>query len=178
MNVKDRAESVGTFRHVNVFLMETLAAWVPSTPEMEVKVLFGRHLWLAAQMADRLGRRARELRAPLNHDRAPAPGFAQALTALARLDATTARLQGLYGVALPAFAKAYSDYLATTAPVIDEPTVVILEDALRDIERMRKEHAALLEELAALKSPAAIDELKRLFASSGMVAPRLEEQPA
>jgi len=52
LNVKARAEAVGTFRHVNVFLMETLAAWVPSTPEMEVKVLFGRHLWLIAQLAD------------------------------------------------------------------------------------------------------------------------------
>ena len=55
MNVKARAEAVGTYRHVNVFVMETLASWVPTTPEMEVKTLCGRHLWLVAQTADRFG---------------------------------------------------------------------------------------------------------------------------
>ena len=65
LSVQDRAEYVATFRFIQVFLMETLARWVPQTPEMEVKVLFGRHIWDLAQQADGLGKRGYELRAPL-----------------------------------------------------------------------------------------------------------------
>lgn len=150
MNVKARAEAVGTFRHANVFLMETLAAWVPSTPELEVKVLFGRHLWLVAQQADKLGRRTRELRAPLHFSRLPAADYAKALDALAATRQTPARLDGFYQVALPSLGSEYARYLAQTDRLIDEPTVVILEEALRDIERMRSECAQLLDEFPAL----------------------------
>lgn len=181
MNVKARAEAVGTFRHVNVFLMETLAAWVPSTPEMEVKVLFGRHLWLIAQLADRLGRRTRELRAPLHFSRLPPAGYVKALDALAALKQTGARLLGLYEVALPSLESAYSDYLAQTDRVIDEPTVVIVEDAVREIGRMKRESAQLLEEFPALREGAsgAGGELRRTFAeATDMLDVRRESQSA
>ena len=46
--LREKAEYLATLRWLEVFLMETLARWVPTTPEMEVKVLFGRHLWDAA----------------------------------------------------------------------------------------------------------------------------------
>jgi hypothetical protein len=173
LNVKDRAEAVGTFRHVNVFLMETLAKWVPTTPEMEVKVLFGRHLWLAAQMADRLGRRARELRAPLHYSRPPEARFASALAALAQVPGTGERIHGLYAVALDAISGAYAEYLSRTDRVIDEPTVVILEDASRDLERMRADSARLLAEFPALREcdPGSGEEIGRLISTSaGMVA--------
>jgi hypothetical protein len=153
---------------VNVFLMEMLAAWVPSTPEMEVKVLFGRHLWLAAQLADRLGRRTRELRAPLHSSRAPAASYRKALDELAALKSTVARVEGLYQIALPSLGSAYTGYLAQTDRMIDEPTVVILEEALRDIDRMRSESAALLDEFPALREGAAnaTGELRRSFAAA------------
>ena len=60
LNVKQRANTVGTLRFVSVFLMETLARWIPTTPEMEVKMLLSRQVWRMAQQADRLGRRGRE----------------------------------------------------------------------------------------------------------------------
>jgi hypothetical protein len=151
LNVKNRAVAVATYRHVNVFLMETLAAWIPSAPEMELKILFGRHLWLVAQLADRLGKRTRELRAPLHHGRAPEAVFARALEALAAVRPSASRLEGLYTLALPAVAAEYRRYLSETDPVIDEPTVVILEDALRDIDRMRAEAARLLDQFPALR---------------------------
>ena len=34
--------AVATFRFVAVRLMETAAAWTPTTPEMEVKLLLGK----------------------------------------------------------------------------------------------------------------------------------------
>jgi hypothetical protein len=168
LNVRARAEAVATFRHVNVFLMETLAAWVPSTPAMEVKVLLGRHVWLVAQLADRLGRRTRELRAPLHFSRLPAAGYVRALNALAALERTGARLEGLYEVALPSLRSAYAGYLARTDRLIDEPTVVILEEALRDIDRMRSESVQLLDEFPALRdgSSGAASDLRRAFAET------------
>jgi hypothetical protein len=172
---------VGTFRHVNVFLMETLAAWVPSTPEMEVKVLFGRHLWLAAQLADRLGRRARELRAPLHFSRLPAAGYVKALEALAAVKQTAARIEGIYQIALPSLGSAYASYLAQTDRLIDEPTIVILEDALRDIDRMQSESTRLLDEFPALREGAsgATGELLRWFAeATDIIDVRRETQSA
>ena len=41
LTVKEKAEYLGVFRWMEVFLMETLASWVPTTPEMEIKVLSG-----------------------------------------------------------------------------------------------------------------------------------------
>jgi len=166
---------------MNIFLMETLAAWVPTTPEMEVKVLFGRHLWLVAQQADKLGRRARELRAPLNFARPPAEGFGKALAALAALQPTGGRLEGLYECALPSLARAYNDYLAQTEPLIDEPTVLMLEDAARDIDRMRRESAALLDAFPAVRAGAteAAAGVRRAFSEAGgAVQIAAQAQPA
>ena len=169
MNVRARAEAVGTIRHVYVFLMETLAAWVPSTPEMEVKVLFGRHLWLVAQLADRLGKRTRELRAPLHFSRLPRASYAKALGTLAALTPTGDRIAGLYQMALPSLGSECAEYLAQTDRLIDEPTVLILEDAIRGIEKMRSESAHLLEEFPALQEGAssALSELRRAYADAG-----------
>lgn len=161
--------------------METLAAWVPTTPEMEVKILFGRHLWLLAQQADKLGRRTRELRAPLHFSRPPAAGYAMALEALAATRQTVSRLEGLYAIALPSLGNEYGRYLAQTDRLIDEPTVVILEDALRDIERMRGESIHLLDEFPALREGAsdATVALRRSFAQAPeVIDARRESQSA
>ena len=71
LNVAQRGTHVATFRWIEVRLMETLAAWTPTTPEMEAKLLFGAHIWDAAQHADILGKRAHELRLPLQHSSRP-----------------------------------------------------------------------------------------------------------
>jgi len=147
LNVKSRAEAVGALRHVSVRMMEILAGWVPTTPEMEVKTLFGRHLWLCAQFADRLGHRARELRSPLHYTRPPSPAFAEGLEALGSIRATAARIHAFHGEALPALRRACADYLDRTDALVDEPTVVIIQGAVRDIERMRADGERLLEEL-------------------------------
>jgi hypothetical protein len=139
LNVKQRANVVGTLRFVSVFLMETLARWIPATPEMEVKMLFSRHVWRMAQQADRLGRRARELRAPLHYSRPPQQDFLTALKQLAAVSDTIDRIDAFHSVALPALVTAYKSYLAETDHVTDEPTVMICQQALGEIETMRRE---------------------------------------
>jgi hypothetical protein len=139
LNVKQRANTVGTLRFVSVFLMETLAHWIPTTPEMEVKMLFSRHVWRMAQQADRLGRRVRELRAPLHYSRPPQQDFLTALKQLAALSDTIDRIDAFHDVALPTLAAAYKSYLAETDHLTDEPTVMICNQAVDEIETMRRE---------------------------------------
>jgi hypothetical protein len=139
LNVKQRANLVGTLRFVSVFLMETLARWIPTTPEMEVKMLFSRHVWRMAQQADRLGRRARELRAPLHYSRPPQQDFLTALKQFAAVSDTIDRIDAFHDVVLPALAAAYESYLVDTDHLTDEPTVMICHQALDEIDTMRRE---------------------------------------
>jgi len=139
LTVKQRADTIGTLRFVSVFLMETLARWIPATPEMEVKMLLSRQVWRMAQQADRLGKRARELRAPLHYSRPPRPEFLAALKQLAAVSDTTDRIDAFHDVALSALAAAHERYLAETDRLTDEPTVMICEQALTEIEVMKRE---------------------------------------
>ena len=85
-DVRQKADIVGTHRFICVYLMETLARWVPTTPELEAKALFGRHLWDLAQHADQLGQRTAELRSGLHHNREPARSFRDVLESFAGTD--------------------------------------------------------------------------------------------
>ena len=150
LSVKERGEFAATMRYVHVWLMETLAGWVPTTPEMEVKLLFGEHLWDVAQHADALGKRTFELRMPLQHSRVPVDSYTALLAELAAAGPTPHRLAAVYDVMLPAVAARYRGYLAQTDSLLDAPTVRILERYLHDIDRMLDASRTLRRELPAL----------------------------
>src|SRR6266513_3169971 len=107
LTVKEKAECLGVFRWIEVFLMETLASWVPTTPEMEMKVLLARHVWEAAQNADALGKRTFELRAPLHYTVRPLTSMAVFLEGLRRLQNTGDRIYVFYDVVAPALMDQY-----------------------------------------------------------------------
>lgn len=151
LSVKERGQFVATMRFVQVWLMETLAAWVPTTPEMEVKLLFGEHIWDAAQHADALGKRTFELRLPLQHSLRPANRYVDFLAELAGAGPTPQRIAAVYDVLLPAVAARYRHYLDQTDALSDAPTVRILERDLTDTARMVEASGALRQELPALQ---------------------------
>jgi hypothetical protein len=151
LTVKQRGQFVATMRYVHVSLMETLASWVPTTPEMEVKLLFGEHIWDVAQHADALGKRTFELRMTLQHSLRPADTYAEILTELAKIDATPQRLAAVYEVLLPGLEVRYRRYLDETDALADAPTVRILERHLSDMSRMIEAGRSLWQELPALK---------------------------
>src|SRR5258707_12870260 len=93
--LREKAEYLATLRWLEVFLMETLARWVPATPEMEVKVLMGRHIWDAAQHAAALGKRTFELRASLHYTLTPLAPYIDLLKELAAAEDTSGRMQGI-----------------------------------------------------------------------------------
>jgi hypothetical protein len=146
--LREKAEYLGTFRWLEVFLMEMLARWVPTTPEMEVKVLMGRHIWDAAQHANGLGKRTFELRAPLHYTLTPLPAYLQLMKKLASVEDTPGRIQAVYDVILPGLAARYEQYLRNSDSLLDEPSFRVIEGILRDYSRMRRESEETRTELS------------------------------
>jgi len=151
LSVKDRGQAVATHRYILVNLMETLARWVPTTPEMEAKLLFGSHVWDLAQHADALGKRTHELRLPLQHSLAPAPEYVRLLDEVAGIEDTRKRIAAFYDVVVPALDARYRGYLAATDPLMDAPTVRILDRILADDARMIRESQELRSSLPELQ---------------------------
>lgn len=150
LSVQDRGRAIATFRHIHVEMMEMLAQWTPTTPEMEVKLMLGEHVWDIAQSADALGKRTRELRMPIHHGLKPADPYVELLANL-RTEADTARrIEGFYDVLLPGLASRYRAYLQQTDSLMDAPTVRILDQILQVQSRMIEQSRALRAELPVL----------------------------
>jgi hypothetical protein len=151
LNVKDRGDHVATFRWIEVRLMEMLAAWVPTTPEMEVKLVFGAHIWEAAQHADLFGKRTNELRLPMHDSLEPARAYVDLLGEVARVEDTSRRIAAFYDGLLPDLEARFRRYLERVDALLDGPTVRILERITGDMARMTAESRALLDEVPAVK---------------------------
>ena len=168
ITVRERADSIGTLRYTSVFAMETLARWVPTTPDLEAKVLFGRHIWEFAQHADALGKRTHELRAALHYTPAPLPAYGVALELLRATDGARERVEAFYDVFLPDLSRRYRDYLAATDAFLDEPSVRIVQRALADLSRMldeSRETRAERADMTASGAPSA-DRLRGLLSAA------------
>jgi hypothetical protein len=147
LSVAERAQRIATFRFVEVRLMEIAAAWTPTTPEMEVKVLLGRHIWDFAQHADALGKRTFELRERLQHSQPPTGGYQRLLDDVLRLEDTAERLAALYDAVLPGLTRRYEAYLEEADPILDAPSFVIVDRILADLRRQRADAQELRREL-------------------------------
>lgn len=162
LTVRERGETVATLRWIHVRLMETIAAWVPTTPEMEVKLLLGAHVWDVAQHADALGKRTFELRLPLQHSLDPNSSYKDLLARLAGVQPTAERVSVFYDGILVALASRFETYLSRTDRLLDAPTVRILEHIASEQQRMRREAHELVQDLKAL-AMAANEEAERLL---------------
>ena len=143
LTVPERASSIATFRFIEVRLMELVAAWTPPTPEMEVKVMFGRHIWDFAQHADVLGKRTFELRLPEQHSKRPSEPYVALLDQALAVKGTSERLAVLYDAIMPGLESRYRAYISDTDPILDEPSILVLERILRDYEKQRREADAV-----------------------------------
>ena len=151
LNVKERGDHVATFRWIEVRLMEMLAAWVPTTPEMEVKLVFGAHIWEVAQHADALGKRTHELRLPMHDSLEPSRAYVDLLTDVARTAETSKRIAAFYDCLLPSLEQRFRQYLERVDTLLDGPTLRVLERIMGDITRMTTESRALLDEVPAVR---------------------------
>lgn len=178
LSVRKRAQTLATFRFVEIHLMEMLARWVPTTPEMEVKVLFGEHIWELAQHADNLGKRTHELRAPLHHTLRPIDRYVEHLDAVAAETDTARRLAGFHDVLLRGLFARYERYLEATDSLLDQPSVRLVESIMGGHLRMTSESRHLRDELEPLhlRDREWIDALSRADAGIGRIVAE-EHQP-
>jgi len=132
--------------------MRILGGWIALTPEVDVKLLFGRHVWDCAQHADLWGRRLPELRAKAQESEPAGPAVVAVFDLIETAEApgqTVERVTALYRVVKPHLATVYERHLAVANPVYEPPTRRIL---LRCIEEERRHAAAgarVLERLVA-----------------------------
>lgn len=119
-------------------MMRTLGGWIALTPELPVKVLFGRHVWDCAQHADLWGRRLPELRAPAQQSE---PANDRVVRFMDRLEdregprESLERVVGVYRVLKPNLLATYEAHLAVANPVYEPPTRRILERCILDERR-------------------------------------------
>jgi hypothetical protein len=146
-SVSERGRSIATFRHICVWMMETIARWTPITPEMEAKVMMGRHIWEFAQMADALGKRTFELRLPEQHSIAPVAAYDAFLKEVVKTSSTADRTAVFYDGVIPGIIARFQQYIEATDEILDEPSIVVLQRAIVDLERQRIDAAKLQREL-------------------------------
>jgi hypothetical protein len=124
------------------FLFERLtlraqAAWLMGTPEFEVKIEYGRHIYYHCEAAMKLRTRLTELRVTEEevdafNDRHIEEFFHELLYA----ESPAHFLAGVYGLLLPHLINAYQIHIAQTDQVADAPTVRILKNILADYTEM------------------------------------------
>jgi hypothetical protein len=116
-------------------LMTTMLAHLASTPTWEVKCALALHQWQSSLRIDGLRKRVSEMRSPAPPlDTAPESAIDGFVEELLRPRDEIELLTGIYGVALPAIANAYTTHLARTNPLVDHPTRQLLRPALVDVD--------------------------------------------
>jgi len=145
-SVEASSRLIRHYRYVEERMMRILGGWIALTPEVPVKLLFGRHVWDCAQHADLWGRRLPELRSaaqqsePAN-DRVVA--FMDLVESRETPGATPERVISVYRVLKPHLAAVYARHLADANGIYEPPTRRILQRCL-DEERRHVAAGALI----------------------------------
>ena len=135
--VEETARRVGNYRWAEIKLFEVLGGWVATVPELDVKMVLGRHCYHHAWHAELWTKRLPELR-EMNVDRmtVPAnPAFEKFMEAIREPEApgqTIEKLVGVYRVLIPRTIAAYTYHRNGTSEITDSPTIRSLNHALQD----------------------------------------------
>jgi hypothetical protein len=174
LSIQEKADTVGTWRFICVRLMEMLASWVATSPEPEVKALFGQHIWELAQHANALGLRTAELRARLHYQRPPHPAYQDALAQVASAAGSGDRVALLHDVVLTDLSQRLRQYLMETDRRLDAPTIEVLEQMLSDFDHMIAERQSLAAERPDIHAnEGRVVEMRRRFERcANIVVPR------
>jgi hypothetical protein len=129
-----------------------MGGWIALTPELDAKLLFGRHVWDCAQHADLWGRRLPELRSAAQQSEPANDKVAALLTLVNKAEAageTVERITAIYRVLKPHLATVYERHLAVANPVYEPPTRRILARCLEEERRHAAAGALVLGRLTA-----------------------------
>jgi hypothetical protein len=178
--VEESARRVGNYKWVEMRLFEVLGGWVATVPELDVKLVLGRHTYHHAWHAELWHKRLPELR-EMNPDRMTQPPnaefvrFMDAVREPEAPDQTIEKLVGVYRVLIPRKIAAYTYHLNGTSRITDAPTIRSLKFALQDEFEDWRDGEMLLQSL--IDTPKKVErasrrqaELEALVLASGGIA--------
>ena len=161
-------------------LFEVLGGWVATVPELDVKIMLGRHTYHHAWHAELWHKRLPELR-EMNPERLTNPpndefvAFMDAVREPEDADLTIEKLVGVYRVLIPHKIAVYTYHLNGTSTITDAPTIRSLKFALQDEFDDWRDGEMLLQSL--IDTPEKVDraarrqaELEKLYLASGGIA--------
>lgn len=119
------------------YTLRALAGWAMGTPEFEVKVEYGRHMYYHAEAGMKLRTRLTELRTGEEvTDRFASPEIEEFFSELLHAESPAHFLAGVYGVLLPHIERAYREHAEHTDQVADAPTIRAIRHILLDQQEM------------------------------------------
>jgi hypothetical protein len=179
-SVEETARRVGNYKWAEMRLFEVLGGWVATVPELDVKLVLGRHAWFHAEHAKRWDERLPELR-EMNRERLNQPpnpefeAFMDAVREPEAADLTVEKLVGAYRVLIPRFIGVYTYHLNGTSRITDAPTIRSLTFILQDEFETWRDGEMLLQSLIdtperAERAARRYQELETLYVASGGIA--------
>lgn len=130
------------WQYAEYSVLRTIAGWGRSAGDWEDKLAVCYHVWLQAEIVDRLRRRAAQFPGRNPAD-APVHGIYEIVCNTFFLAPTWMdAMAGLQEIVNPALRKTYTDYLSRSHPVHDLPT----HDILRELLQMKLQQAEWYDE--------------------------------
>jgi hypothetical protein len=163
-DVEETARRVGNYKWVEMRLFEALGGWVATVPELDVKLVLGRHCYHHAWHAELWDKRLPELR-EMNTARLTQPANEAVVELLDAVrepeapDQTIEKLVGVYRVLMPRIIAAYTFHLNATSRITDAPTQRSLGFALQDDFEDWREGEMLLQSL--IETPEEVERAAR-----------------
>src|SRR5687768_1919472 len=105
--VRENSQRLANYRYLEIQLMEMIAGWSHTTPQIAFKATFGYHVYDHAQATDMLGERLEQLRSTRNSQEPGTDEFARLCETVWKLDNTVARLTAVYRVLEPHLVSSY-----------------------------------------------------------------------
>src|SRR5690349_10943091 len=136
--VRENSQRLANYRYLEIQLMEMLAGWSHTTPQLAFKATFGYHVYDHAQAADRLGERLETLRSQRESQEPGSDEFARLCERIWNLPDVVSRLTAVYRVLEPHLVSSYVYHADATDPLTDTPTVRLL----RQLAATGQSHAA------------------------------------
>lgn len=125
------------YAYIEEMLMKLQAAWLIAIPEWDLKLALARHLYEDAEHVQWLRNRIQELRGG-RPDGAVDPALAEVLDEALHGEDTMQFLLGTYAVLKKCLLKQYQQHIALTDPLLDAPTVRVLEFIVHEEEQQQR----------------------------------------
>jgi len=137
MSVEECVTWLKRLHFVLLRLHGILTARITAEPIYELKTAFSLHAYLCAEHVTSIRTRVGEMRdPPLGLEDVPHPALELLCDEVLSAPDTETLLTGVYGVLVPELIRSFEEYIATTNPLADAPSVRVCRFALLELNDM------------------------------------------